>query len=505
MNTKKNIFVKKLNSTESTELGNSGDSVNFDDPVNSDKSTDSVDSTNLSDEFKDVILGKKNNKVGKTNKLDKPNNTNKPNNSMSKISSKNYKNLNLSSNFTNEIESGINGQKESESTFDISNVYFDIQNCFKKYTNIKIIGEIISFKISDSNAWVTIKSKEFQISGIFWSISNSNDFNNLKLTKPGDQISFFGCFSMMKKNLSVYFNIKSMEKIGKGKYLDIYEQYRLRIKELGLGIPKKKLSGYPAVIGIITASEGAAIQDILQTFKLDRFVGKIIIKNSIVQGSQCPKSLVNSIEWFEINYHNNIDILMVTRGGGGWEDLVGFSDWELLEKISSTPFVTLSAVGHQVDNQLTDEVCDYKFATPSIGAKFIVETQQKYRSNLLYKKNLLTNLLDTYSKQISRYNFITNNYPDILFKYDIKKMSVSVRRYKNLLDNTYNKFSKLKGNFYSILSQLKPTIIRKKELTSINDFVSKDTNKEVSPKKIEIYFIDGRIGISYKITEYKHY
>ena len=378
MNTKKNIFVKKLNSTESTGLDNSGNPSNS---CNSDKSTDSLDSTNLSDEFRDVILGQDK----RTNKKNKKNNINKQDNSISKISSKKY---DLSNTKTNQIESCINGQKESESTFDISNVYFDIQNCFKKYTGVKIIGEVISFKISDSNAWITIKSKEFQISGIFWSISNHNDFHNLKLTKPGDQISFFGCFSMMKKNLSVYFNIKSMEKIGKGKYLDIYEQYRLRIKELGLGIYKKKLSGYPTVIGIITALEGAAIQDILQTFKLDRFVGKIIIKNSIVQGSQCPKSLINSIEWFEINYPNNIDILMVTRGGGGWEDLVGFSDWELLEKISSTSFVTLSAVGHQVDNQLTDEVCDYKFATPSIGAKFIVETQQKYRSNLLYKKNL---------------------------------------------------------------------------------------------------------------------
>ena len=70
-----------------------------------------------------------------------------------------------------------------------------------------------------------------------------------------------------------------MTKFGMGDYLDIYDKYRIKIKELGLGVPKKILNVFPYNIGVITASGGAAIQDILQTLKLDKFIGKIIIKN----------------------------------------------------------------------------------------------------------------------------------------------------------------------------------------------------------------------------------
>ena len=72
---------------------------------------------------------------------------------------------------------------------------------------------------------------------------------------------------------------------------------------------KKKLDLFPINIGIVTALEGAAIQDILQTFKNDKFIGNIFIKNSIVQGQQCPDSLINSIKYFEKNYNNKLDLL----------------------------------------------------------------------------------------------------------------------------------------------------------------------------------------------------
>jgi exodeoxyribonuclease VII large subunit len=307
----------------------------------------------------------------------------------------------------------------------------------------------------------------------------------------------------MKKNLNIYFNIKQMEKFGKGEYLDLYDGYRLKIKELGMGVNKKKLSNFPYTIGIITAIEGAAIQDILQTLKQDNFIGRIIIKNSIVQGSQCPKSLINSIEWFESNYSNSIDLLMVTRGGGGWEDLVGFSDWNLLIKLSTVRFITLSAVGHQIDNQLTDEVCDYKFATPSIGAKFIVETQKKYIEIFKQYQIILSNLINKYNQ--TKTNFVNLNYSNIIKKYEHKDLLFKVKNMKNNLSILLNKYYQVKNNFYSKLSKLKPTIIRKSELTSITDFIDPLSNKEISPKKIEIYFIDGRIKISYKILEYEQF
>lgn len=397
---------------------------------------------------------------------------------------------------------------EEEKFFNISNIFNDI-SCLlnKNFSNIKIIGEIIKFKISDSNAWIDVKTDDgFQILCVSWKITLDKNYNSkYKNIKSGDKIIFEGKFGIMKKNLSIYFNVKSMNEFGKGNYLDIYEQYRLKIKDMRLRVNKKQLNVFPYTIGIITSLEGAAIQDILQTLRLDNFIGNIIIKNSIVQGFQCPKSLINSIEWFESNYDvKQIDLLMVTRGGGGWDDLVGFSDWDLVLKLSETNFLTLSAVGHQIDNQLTDEVSDYKFATPSIGAKFIVESQQKYIKYLNDYKNSIENILESYSKLKNIFKLsVINNYSNIIKKYDTKEYINKIKKYSSKINQILNNYNNLKNLFFSKLSNLKPTIMRKNELTSINDFVNTNTNEEIKPKKIEIYFIDGMVGLSYKIVKYE--
>ncbi len=393
-----------------------------------------------------------------------------------------------------------------ENEFDVNKIYQDIYTSLSKYKFCKITGEIIKFKITDGNAWIDIKFKEYQVTGVFWKIIYDSRFNDLKTIKSGDQIKFNGNFAIMKKNLNIYFNVKSMEKFGKGDYLDLYDQYRIKIKELNLGLEKKKLNKFPYTIGIITALEGAAIQDIIQTLKLDNFIGNVIIKNSIVQGSQCPKSIINSIEWFEQNYQH-IDLLMITRGGGGYEDLVGFSNWDLLIKISNTPFITLSAIGHQIDNQLSDEISDYKFATPSIGAKFIVEKQQYYKNYLSQYTNSLNNIISNYLSSKNKFDSITINYTNIIKKYDIKNMSNSLKKYQLVLNKIINQYTFFKNDFYSWLVDLKPTITRNnsKELISICDFVDIKNNKEIKPKKIEINFIDGMVNISYKIIEYEQF
>ena len=474
----KNIFLKKQN------LNNNSEPDELDLEIHSD------DTDKLSDEFNKLVGNKK------------------------------LKNSTKNVNQENQVIQ--TNQVNVASEFDITKVYNDIFACLSNYKLCKITGEIISFKITEPNAWLTIKTQSCQITGTFWKITSNKNYQNFRQIKPGDKIIFEGYFSIMK-NLTIYFNIKSMEQDGKGKYLDLYEQYRLKIKELGLGIPKKVLNSFPLTIGIITSLEGAAIQDILQTFRLDKFIGNVIIKNAIVQGSQCPKSLTNAIEWFESNSNlnlnsnlnsnsnSNIDILMITRGGGGYEDLVGFSDWDLLVKISSIKFITLSAVGHQVDNQLIDDVADYKFATPSIGAKFIVEKQREYLNNYMVYKNYINGIVNKYSMQKEAFNIILQNYSKILDKYDMKKILTKVKKYSNALNNLIGKYTKNKNNFYSKLAELKPTICMQKEITSINDFVNEKNNKSTKAErgqksqKIEIYFIDGRVVLTYKIVEYERY
>ncbi len=359
-----------------------------------------------------------------------------------------------------------------------------------------LIGELISFKISGYNAYISVKISEYQINCNFWQIAKSKDLNTYKSFKEGDKIKLDGYFSILQKSFSVYFNVKSMGKVGMGDYLALHDLNRKKIKELGWDLNKKILDKFPYTIGIITAIEGAAIQDILQAFKLDNFIGNIIIINAVVQGKQCPQSIINKIEWAEQNYPD-LDVLMITRGGGSFEDLVGFSDWDLVKRIKTSKLITLSAVGHQIDNQLSDEVADYKFATPSLGAKFITGLQQTYIDKFKNYKLMIKFYENKFKECKERTDLIAKSYDKIISNYNIKEIREKLYKYSVFVKNKINSYNQAKNKYLNMTTSIQPKIFKAgKEITSINDIIN------TSPKKIEIILPDGRAVISYRIIEF---
>jgi exodeoxyribonuclease VII large subunit len=377
----------------------------------------------------------------------------------------------------------------------IETIYNELNKSVQNIKQYKISGEIISNKLSDKHTYITLKNGDLQISCIGWGQS----FPNIK---QGSNVEINGYVGIFKKNLSIYFNIKDIKIVGVGEYLNSHSELRQKIIDLGWNINKKQIKMFPYNIGIITSLEGAALQDILQAFKLDKFIGTIYIKNAIVQGKQCSQSIISGIEYFEKN-NIPIDLLMITRGGGSYDDLVGFSSWNLLEKIHNTQFITLSAVGHQIDNQLSDEVADYKFATPSLGAKFIVETQKGFYELLNNAKNKLISFNEQLINSKKKINYIRDNYNNIINSYEKKELLDKLSKYQNIVNIISNDWSKVKTDFYNKLSNIKPTIYKENEITSINDFVNPITKKESNPKKIEIIFADGKVNIYYKIINYE--
>lgn len=396
----------------------------------------------------------------------------------------------------------------------ISDVFDTINNSLSAYKTFKIEGEIITIKLSDKNAWLNVKitsQTNTQITMVYWKIGNI--YNSIKI---GDKYTFVGDFCIMKKNFNIYFTIKNMEKVGKGDYLETFEINKLKIRELNLS--KKTINKFPQIIGIVTAIEGAAIEDIKQSFRNDNFIGQIIIKNTIVQGATCPNSIIESINWFE-NTFRNIDLLLITRGGGSFEDLVGFSNWSVLMKIIQTPFITISAVGHQIDNQLSDFVADYNLPTPSLGAKLITDIQNEYMEKIKRLKNNIAQIKHKYNRSKETFEVVKKNYNYTIRKFDMQKMTKNIIGVKNNLHKIISKYNSVKSNLRNKLLFHKPTIVRVKnkeedkndedkndeELLSVYDFIKvkkSGITKHKKPKKIEIFFVDGNITLSYKILEY---
>ena len=389
-----------------------------------------------------------------------------------------------------------------------------------------IEGEITAIKVSGKNQYITIKNGDFQISCISWSCIHDAVISNV--------VELKGEVKVMKKNMSIYFNIKKLSIKGDGNIITEFNKLKNKVVSLGYCDNKKKLTSFPLNVAIVTSLEGAAIQDILQTFRLDNFIGNIYIKNAIVQGKSCPSSVVESINFFNdddfeitvvhgvgdvkgggdekgcekdgggggggdvkgggrrVITSKNIDVLLVTRGGGSNEDLLGFSDFAVLEAIHKSNIITISAVGHQIDNQLSDIVADYNFATPSIASKFIVERQKEFISNMIDIKSDIVKIYDMYYK--SRDSLLQLDYNEIVKNYDKININNKLGSYRTYVNNIIMHYNNTKSFVFDMISKIKPMLFNKdKEICSVKELENN------APKKLDIVFHDGKATIYYKL------
>lgn len=268
-------------------------------------------------------------------------------------------------------------------------------------------GEVSNLKITNGNVYMTLKYKNSSINTIGWGshkLLNNTDLSN------GDKIEVTGHIYFYTKTGSTNLNIKSIKKIGFGDIFQNYESIKNECNKLGYFDKdrKKRMPDNINNIGIITAPEGAAIQDILFVLKQNKFYGNVVIKRCTVQGATCPLSIIDSInyfnDWRDI-HGNTIDILMIARGGGSFEDLMGFSDMRVIESMYKCKYFTISAIGHEVDFMLSDFVADVRAPTPSIGAE-IISTQQKKTS--VSAKNLGKNILKNIKDKMIRHVELLN-------------------------------------------------------------------------------------------------
>jgi exodeoxyribonuclease VII large subunit len=251
----------------------------------------------------------------------------------------------------------------------------------------KIKGELGNYSKRGGNIYASIKDKECSIDIISW--SNPNDYQN------GDEVIISGKINYYRKTNKLNVIAFNMEKKGMGdlfkKYIDfkdIYEKKGYFDKQFKKIEPKNINS-----IAIITSTDGAAIRDVLYVLMNNGFRGKIYLKDCVVQGVNAGKSISNAIDLIN-NSKIQVDMILVTRGGGSFEDLFQFSSSEVIESLHNSSIYTISAVGHETDNMLSDFVADYRAPTPSIGAQYISNIYNSKYDEIYDKSNIIKNKLN---------------------------------------------------------------------------------------------------------------
>ncbi len=185
---------------------------------------------------------------------------------------------------------------------------------------------------------------------------------------------------------SYQLQVKEMRKAGLGEKFLLVEQWKKQLAAEGcFSLERKRcLPAFPARIGVVTSETGAVIHDI-RTVVGRRYPLEIIISPTVVQGEQAHREIAGAISRLE----GMVDVVIVARGGGSFEDLFPFNHPDVVRAIVACPVPIVSAIGHEVDVTLSDLAADLRAATPSAAAELVVPDRIVLTTRLQELKSLL--------------------------------------------------------------------------------------------------------------------
>ena len=250
----------------------------------------------------------------------------------------------------------------------------EITKCIKDYLegefySIQIEGEVSGFKPSSSgHFYFTLKDSTAAISAVLFARSAKNAGY---LPKDGDLVVVTGNVTVYAKSGNYQIVCSYIEKAGLGDIFAELEKRKQRLAAEGLFDEAKKrpIPQYPKRIGVVTSPNGAAIRDILRVLKRRNNTIDLIILPAPVQGDEAAPIIAAQIR--RANMFKLCDVLLVSRGGGAPEDLLPFSDEEVVRAVAASDIPTISAVGHEIDMVLTDFAADLRAPTPSAAAEMV--------------------------------------------------------------------------------------------------------------------------------------
>ena len=255
-----------------------------------------------------------------------------------------------------------------------------------------LTGEISNFSQPVSGHWyLSLKDENAQVRCAMFRMKN------LRVSfRPTN-----GMQVLVRANVSLYeprgdyqLIIESMHLAGEGLLMQQFEALKLKLEAEGLFAQhlKKNLPHFSKAVGIITSKTGAALQDILHILQRRDPSLKIIIYPTAVQGKDAATEIAQMIEL--ANQRQEVDVLIVGRGGGSLEDLWCFNEEMVARAIFHSHLPVISAVGHETDVTIADFVADVRAPTPSAAAELVSRNQTELLQQLQYRRQRLEIALD---------------------------------------------------------------------------------------------------------------
>ena len=265
--------------------------------------------------------------------------------------------------------------------------------------NVIVKGEVSNFKESRGNYYFSLKDDQSNIQCIIFT-NYSGAGVDLTNVSDGAQITVYGKVAVYERGGSYAIYVNKIENSGLGEYFIKLEKLKKKLLELGMFDEsyKKEIPKYSMNIGVVTAENGAAIRDIYKTIKDKNPYANVILYPSLVQGDNAYKTIVDGI--MELD-KLGLDVIIVGRGGGSIEDLYCFNDERVAYAIFNASTPIISAVGHEINDSISDLVADRRVATPTAAGELATFSYSEFENDL---ENYRLNLDEIIANKLERLN-----------------------------------------------------------------------------------------------------
>ncbi len=390
-----------------------------------------------------------------------------------------------------------------------------------KLKNIYVKGEISNFKTYPSgHSYFTLKDKNSQIPAVMF--KGRRQFLKFE-PKDGMKVIIKGKVEVYERDGKYQLYATTITEDGIGALHIAFEQLKKKLDKEGLfdDAHKKDIPTYPQRIGVVTASTGAAVKDIIQTIKGRYPYCEVLVFSTLVQGDLAAPQIVRQINHAQ---QYDIDTLIVGRGGGSIEDLWPFNEEIVARAIYDCKIPVISAVGHEVDFTISDFVADARAPTPTGAAVLAVPDINEVQYKLKQLTDRLNkNINDKITEKKTKLNSISQKQ---IFKnpesiYEIKGMTLDnlINKLeftsKNIITENRNKLFKLENKnilknpeeitkmkkevflrHVAKLEVLNPLITLKRgyTLTKMEGKVVSSAKEVKSGDKLDVEFDDGTVS-----------
>ena len=276
----------------------------------------------------------------------------------------------------------------------VSQLTAQIKNLIESnYASIVVRGEISNFTHhSSGHMYFTLKDSHSELRAVMFKGSN----NGLTFSpKNGLDVIAKGKLSVYEARGQYQIILNHMEPAGIGALYQAFEETKKRLQAEGMFSDERKLSlpKFPTSVGIVTSKTGAALQDMLIIFKRRAPQVRIVIRSALVQGDDAALDVASGIA--DLSTIDDIDLIIIGRGGGSFEDLWPFNDEALAREIVKCKKPIISAVGHETDLTISDMVADLRAPTPSAAAEIAIKNIFEISQNIDDQTKRIQNIVES--------------------------------------------------------------------------------------------------------------